>query len=110
MPMPVPTETNAKLSTSRPCPWALLGQRGGVDVVLDHQRSAEGVAQLGQHGRLVPPGQGAGQGQRVALRVVDARAAEHGLGDGAGPHAGLGVEHVGQPAQLGDQARSGRRP
>ncbi len=62
-------------------PVLALGQRGSVRVVLHEQVGAERGAQVGENGWLVPAGQAAGQRYRVALVIVDARAAEHGLRD-----------------------------
>ena len=58
-----------------------LGERRGINVVLDHELLAERRPKIGQHGRPAPAGQAACQRDRVVPRVVDAGAADDRLGD-----------------------------
>jgi hypothetical protein len=83
-------------------PQGAFGQGGGVHVVLYDQRGPERLAQPGQRRRAVPAAQAAGEVQRVAVRVVDAGTADHGLGDGGPGHARVGAQQVGQVDQLAD--------
>jgi oligopeptide/dipeptide ABC transporter ATP-binding protein len=78
-----------------------LGQGGGVHVVLHHQRRPERLPQPGQRRGAVPATQAAGELQRVPARVVDSRAADHGLGDGRPWHARVLAQHVRQLDELG---------
>ena len=73
-----------------------LGQRGRVHVVLDRERGAERLAQPGERLRPVPAGQPAGQRHQVPLRVVDARAADDGLGDAVARDPGARAQLVGE--------------
>jgi len=78
-----------------------FGQRGRVDVVLDHQR--------GPNCRAVPPAcpenpsrTGDRQGQRIELRIVDTRASDHGLDELRRLQAHLTQERRGEVSQLLD--------
>ena len=82
--------------------FGLLGQGGGVDVVLHDQVRAELLAQADHDLGTLPAGWPAGQGHDVAVRIPDAGTAEDGLGDGRAVHARVGAEPVGQPDQLAD--------
>ena len=93
-------------------PVRALGQRRRVHVVLHDQRLAERLPQAVQHRRAIPAGQAAGERHRVAPRIVDTGAADHGLGDRWPGQPGRRAQLVREPGQLGDPAADagGARP
>ena len=77
--MPVPTETKAKVDDVAAVAVVALGDRRGVDVVLDHRLCAEETPEVAQHRRPLPPRQVRGQLESAAVGLDDSRAADHRL-------------------------------
>ncbi len=88
----------------------LLGESGGINIILYDKILPECLPEAGQHSRAAPAGELAGQRHGVAPRVIHARAADDRLSDGRAVHPGFGAQRVGQPDQLGHPAGHARCP
>ena len=103
MPTPVPTDTSAKWDFPLPSPWACSPRAARLmsfSIARSvFQRGAQPVEQAG----AAPAGQVRGEVQPSRLRVVDAGAADHRVGDGGPFEAGLGHRRAGEVPNPGDQ-------
>ncbi len=108
--MPVPICTNANVPASRPCPCSRSASAAASTSFSMTSCSPNAARSSASTDGLPQAARTAGQREGIAARVIDAWAADHGLGERRPVDPRHGAQLVGETDQLGQPAAGARRP